>query len=276
MKNIKIIPILLLLIFASCEKVVEIDVSSIAPKLIIDASFEVLFNETPTVSNTVVKLRLSADYFENEIPTVTDAIVFLTNKTDNSIIAFNDISLEGNYSPLTNFVPQDNTVYELTVIYNNETYKGRATKIKAPTFISVAQGDTTLFSGKETEIKISFQDDAAVENHYLFDFTNSSFLALEDRFFNGTPYNFSFFFQEDEIVLPANLTLKMSGITKQYFTYFRVLLSQSGQNGGGPFETVPASLLGNMINSSNEVNFPLGYFHISETDTYNINLMQKN
>jgi hypothetical protein len=275
MKNIKILPILLLLLFASCEKVVEIDVPSIAPKLIIDASFEVLFDALPITSNTVVKLRLSADYFEEDIPKVSDAVVFLTNRTDNAIIPFIDINLNGNFSPIDSFIPQDNTEYELTVMYNNETYKGRAKKIKAPTFISVTQGNTTLFSGKETEVKISFQDDISNENFYLFDFTNTSFLALEDRFFNGTAYNFSFFYQEDEISLPANVTLKMSGITKQYFTYFRVLLSQSGQSGGGPFETVPSSLLGNMINTSNENNFPLGYFHISETDSYNIQLEEK-
>jgi hypothetical protein len=275
MKNIKILPILLLLLFASCEKVVEIDVPSIAPKLIIDASFEVLFDALPITSNTVVKLRLSANYFEEDIPKVSDAVVFLTNRTDNTIIPFIDINLNGNFSPIDRFIPKDNTVYELTVIYNNETYKGRAKKIKAPTFISVTQGNTTLFSGKETEVKISFQDDVSNENFYLFDFTNTSFLALEDRFFNGTAYNFSFFYQEDEISLPTNVTLKMSGITKQYFTYFRVLLSQSGQSGGGPFETVPSSLLGNMINTSNENNFPLGYFHISETDTYNIQLKEK-
>ena len=67
----------------------------------------------------------------------------------------------------------------------------------------------------------------------------------------------------------------MAGISKDYYTYFRVLLSQSGQNSGGPFETVPSSLLGNMINKTNENNFPLGYFHISETDTFTITLVKK-
>ena len=129
MKNIKILPVLLLLMFVNCEKVVEIDVASIPPKLIIDASFEVLFDETPTTTNTIVKLRLSADYFETEIPTVSDAIVFVTNISDNTIVTFSDVNLDGDFSPLTNFIPKDNTVYELTVIYKNETYKGRASKI---------------------------------------------------------------------------------------------------------------------------------------------------
>jgi len=276
MKKIKLLPILLLLIFSNCEKVIEVDVPSIEPKLIIDASFEVLFDETPVTANTIVKLRMSADYFDDLIPTVTDATVFITNLTNNTIVNFSDANADGDYEPTTAFIPADDTQYELTVIHNNETYKGKATKVKSSKFISVEQGDETLFSGKETQVKVSFQDDFSVENYYLFDFTNNSFLSIEDRFFNGTDYNFSFFYQEDEIELPTTVNIKMSGITKEYFTYFRILINQSGQNSGGPFQSVPSSLLGNMINTTNEANFPLGYFHISETDTYSLDLIQKN
>ena len=67
----------------------------------------------------------------------------------------------------------------------------------------------------------------------------------------------------------------MSGITKDYYTYFQVLSSQSGQGGGGPFQSIPSSLLGNIVNTTNDANFPLGYFHISETDTYSIRLVEK-
>lgn len=275
MKKIFILPILLMILFSNCEKVVDVEVPSITPKLIIDASFEVFFDENPVTANTVVKLRLSADYFDDVIPPATNATVFLTD-TANTIINFTDINSDGNYTPVNPFIPADNEEYELTVIYENETYKGKATKVKSTPFTNVEQGDKTLFTGEEIELKVNFKDNFNEENYYLFDFTNNIFLAIEDRFFNGTDYNFSFFYQEDEIEVPTNVTLKMSGITKEYFTYFRILLDQSGVNGGGPFQSVPSSLLGNMINTTNEVNFPLGYFHISETDTFNINLVEKN
>jgi hypothetical protein len=275
MKNINLLPFVLLLFLLSCEKVIDVDVPSIEPKLIIDASFEVLFDETPVTANTIVKLRLSADYFDEAIPTVTNATVFITNLSNNTVINFSDADADGNYEPITTFIPADDVDYELTVIHNNETYKGKASKVKSSQFISVAQGDETLFSGKETEVKVSFTDNASEENFYLFDFENNSFLSIEDRFFNGTDYNFSFFYQEDEIELPTTVRVKMSGITKEYFTYFRILINQSGQNSGGPFQSIPSSLLGNVINTTNEVNFPLGYFHISETDTYLLSLVEK-
>ncbi len=274
MKKIYLIPVLLFL-FSSCEKVINVDVPRTEPKLVIDAAFEVLFDENPVTANTTVKLRLSADYFEDNIPAVINATVFLTNLNNNTIINFSDANADGNYQPNSAFIPQENVDYELTVIYNNETYKGNATRIKSSPFTNVIQGDDTLFSGKETEIEVDFKDDGTAENYYLFDFTNNIFLAIEDRFFNGSDYNFSYFYQEDDIELPANITLKMSGISKDYYTYFRVLIEQSGLNAGGPFETVPSSLLGNMINTTNEANFPLGYFHISETDTFDISLVKK-
>jgi hypothetical protein len=263
------------LLFSNCEKVVEIDLPTIEPKLVIDASFEVLFDAAPVTANTVVKLRLSADYFEENIPTVSNALVFVTNLSDAAVTKFIDVNLDGNFRPITNFIPLDDIEYELTVIYQNETYKGKATKVKSTPFTSAIQGDDTLFSGKEIEVKVAFNDDDTSDNYYLFDFTNNLFLPIEDRFFNGNAYNFSFYYQEDEIIAPTTVTIRMSGISKKYFTYFRILLNQSGVNGGGPFASVPASLLGNMINTTNETNFPIGYFHISETDTFTIDLVEK-
>jgi hypothetical protein len=276
MKKIYIYTILTVLLFSNCEKVVDIDVPTIEPKLIIDASFEVLFNESPVTANVSVKLKLSTDYFDETIPTVSDAIVFLTNTTNGSVINFSDVNLTGNFAPIINFIPKDAIEYELTVIYKSETYKGNATKVKSTQIDSAIQGDETLFSGKEIEVKVAFKDNVDNENYYLFNFTNNLFLPLEDRFFNGTNYNFSFFYQEEEIEVPTNVTVTMSGITKDYFTYFRILQNQSGTSGGGPFQSVPSSLLGNVINTTNEANFPLGYFHISETDTINLDLVEKN
>jgi len=55
----------------------------------------------------------------------------------------------------------------LTVIHNNEIYKAKATKIKSSKITSIVQGEKTLFSGEEVELKISFKDDEAMKNHYL-------------------------------------------------------------------------------------------------------------
>ena len=276
MKNRYILPVLIILFFSNCEKVIDLEVPSIEPKLIIDASFEVMFDQNPIVSNNSVKLRLSADYFEDVIPIVTDATVFLTNLSNNEDIPFSDVNADGDYEPSDPFFPLDGVEYELTVIYNNETYKGKATKVKTSKLITVEQGEKTLFSGDEIELKISFQDNEAQENYYLFNIDIYNYLAIEDRYFDGSIYNFSYFYENENIEFPKSIPIKLSGITKEYFTYFRVLIAQSGQNAGGPFQSAPSSLLGNITNTTNEANFPLGYFHISETDILNLELVEKN
>lgn len=270
-----ILPVLFLFTIVSCEKVINVEVPSIEPKLIIDANFEVLFNKNQITANSIVKLSLSSDYFDEEIPAVSNAIVFLTNLSNNTIINFIDTNSDGNFEPINTFIPADDIIYELTVVYNNHTYKGKASKVKSTPLTNVIQGDDTLFSGKETEIEITFKDEPIIENYYLFNFDRNLFLSIDDRYFNGSDYNFSFFYQEEEIELPETVTIRMSGITKEYFTYFEILIGQSGQNSGGPFATAPSSLLGNMINTTEEDNFPLGYFHISETDTFTIQLVEK-
>ncbi|MCG1036285.1 DUF4249 family protein [Polaribacter sargassicola] len=276
MKKIKIIFILFIFIFSKCEKVVEIDVPSIQPKLIIDAALEVYFNQDSITTNSNIKLSLSSDYFDEEIPAVTDATVFITNLADNTIINYSTIDDEGNYKPTSSFIPANDVEYELTVIYDDEIYKGKATKVKSTPFTSVVQGDETLFSGEETELKISFVDEPLVENYYLFNFDKNLYTTIDDTFFDGAEYNFSFFYSEDEVDLPETVNLKILGITKEYYTYFQILNSQSGGSGGGPFESIPSSLLGNMINTTQEENFPLGYFHIAETDVFTLELVEKN
>jgi len=276
MKNIKIIFILFTFLFYNCEKVIEVDVPSIEPKLIIDAALEVYFNQDNITANNNIKLSLSADYFDEVIPAVTDATVFVTNLSDNTIINYSSIDNDGNYQPTASFIPADDVEYELTVIYNDEIYKGKATKVKSTPFTSVVQGDETLFSGEETELKISFVDEPIVENYYLFNFDKNLYTTIDDTFFNGAEYNFSFFYSEDEVDLPETVNLKIAGVSKDYYTYFQILSSQSGGGGGGPFESIPSSLLGNMINTTEEENFPLGYFHISETDVFTIELVEKN
>ena len=257
---------------SNCEKVIDINLPSTTPKLIIDATFEVMFDEIPVTANTIVKLRLSSDYLDNNIPTVTNATVFLTNLNNNTIINFSDTNAEGNYEPNSPFIPQYNTDYQLTVIYNNETYIGNATRIISTVINSVQQGDGTLFTGNEIELKTSFTDDGAAENFYLLNYDYKNYVVIEDRFINGSEYNFSYYIDMEKLNIPTTIPVKLSGVTKEYFTYFRILIDQSGQNAGGPFETVPSSLLGNMINITNEQNFPLGYFHIADTDKYFVDI----
>lgn len=277
MKKIFILPFLFVFVLLSCEKVIDVDVPSIEPKLVVDATFEVFFNENPVTADTNVKLTLTSDFFDEEINGVTDATVFVKNLSDNSIINYTNIDDEGNYLPSTDFIPQDDVVYELTINYNNETYSSKATKVKSNPITNIEQTSRPFFVGEVLELKVSFFDipneNEKEGNFYLFDFSDDSFSLVEDRLFeDGEELTISEFYDDEDQELPRTIDIKLSGINRKYFNYFNILTNQAGAGGGGPFETIPATLLGNITNSSNDANFPLGYFHISETDVVSVTL----
>lgn len=45
-----------------------------------------------------------------------------------------------------------------------------------------------------------------------------------------------------------------------------ILSSVAGSSGGGPFQSPPTTVKGNIKNQSNFDNYPLGYFRLSEAD----------
>ncbi|WP_103071503.1 DUF4249 domain-containing protein [Aquimarina sediminis] len=260
----KLIYILLAFItLTSCEDTVDVDVPNGKPKLVIDASFELYLNENPATIEGGVKLTLSAPFFDTDIPTVSNATVFITNLTTNAVINFVESGESGFYVPdATGFIPEFDTSYQLTVIYNNETYIADSQLMPSVPIDKVIQGDGTLFEGDETEIIIFFTDDGNRNDFYLFDFDFSLFLASEDRFYQGEAFNFSYFYEN--MVKGQEVTIKILGIDERYFNYATLLIGQSEQDGGNPFQTPPTLLRGNIINTTNTDNYALGYFSLSE------------
>jgi hypothetical protein len=63
------------------------------------------------------------------------------------------------------------------------------------------------------------------------------------------------------------VTFNLFGVDEDFYNFMVVLLQQIDDGGGGPFETQPATVKGNILNITNEDNFPLGYFRISEMST---------
>ncbi len=271
----KIIYILVLtLISLSCEDVIEVDVPTGEPRLVIDASFEYYRNENPTTIEGGVKLTLSAPFFDNEVPTVSDATVFITNLNDNSIITFSESSEPGLFTPDTiEFVPEFDTSYQLTVVYDNETYIATAQLIPTVPIDDIIQGDGTLFDGDETEIIVFFTDNGNRDDFYLFDFDFNLFLPSEDRFYQGQAFNFSYFYED--MVAGQDVTIKILGIDKRYFEYSDLLIQQSDQEGGNPFQTPPSVLRGNIINITDQDNYPLGYFNLSEANRFEFSIEER-
>ena len=252
--------------FISCEDVIDVNLNTAAPKLVIDASIK--WQKGTLGDEQTIKLSTTTGYFENVIPTVSGAIVYITDS--NSIqYDFNEDIGTGNYI-CTNFSPVLNETYVLTVIHDGQTYLATENLIPSPTIDSVAQNDEGGFTGEDIEVKFFFQDNGLVDNFYLIQF-NASFSNLpeydvvDDEFFQGNQM-FGLYFNED--LEPTNeLTFTLHGISERYYNYMNVLLGIAGNNGGSPFQAPPATVRGNIINQTNFDNYALGFFRLSEIDT---------
>ncbi|RZS92640.1 uncharacterized protein DUF4249 [Aquimarina brevivitae] len=260
-----------MLFLYSCEDVIEVDVPTAPPKLVIDANFEVYFNEDPVSTEGGIRLTTTAPFFDDDVPTVSGATVFITDLSDDTIITFTESTEPGLYTASSPFNPQLGVAYELTVIYQGDTYIATASRIPAVPIDNVEEGDGTLFGGDEKEVIVSFTDDGSRRDYYLFDFDFNLYLPIEDEFFQGEAFNFSYFYEDT--IDNRVVTIKILGVDEQYFNYFSILNEQSGQE-GDPFQAPPSELRGNIINTTTPAKYPLGYFNISETDRFEITLTE--
>lgn len=269
------IPIVLLsFLLFGCEDVIEVSLPTAEPKLVIDAIFNTYINETPSRLEGSVKLSFTSDFLEGQISPANAAEVYLTNTISNTQYTFTEIGNSGQYTPEnSSFIPIFDTTYELTINYNGETYQGNAQLIPSVPINSIVQGDGDLFGGNETEIIVEFTDDSSRTDFYLFDLDFDLFLTTEDEFYQGETFAFSYFYDELE-GNEREIDVKLIGVSEQFYNYMNIIIEQSGQSGGGPFQTTPSTVRGNMINKTNPDNYPLGYFSLSETNNLSVTITE--
>lgn len=262
MKGQHIIVLFISIILFSCEDVIDVDVPTSEPRLVIDASIN-WFKET-SGNEQSIKLTLTAPFFDNGVPPANDADVLITDENGN-VFNFLEEDNSGIYKN-TDFVPVIDLAYTLTVIYQNETYTATDKLLSVADFERVEQNLEGGFDGEETEIKAFFTDPIDEENYYFFEFipnipVTPTLDTFKDEFVNGNEI-FGFYVEED--LNPGNeVIIRNYGVSEEFYEYMFVLLQQTG-GGGGPFETQPATVRGNCINTTNPDNYPLGYFRLSE------------
>lgn len=258
--------------FTGCEDVVNVDLDTAEPKLVIDAVIKWQKGTPGDVQK--IKLSTTTNYYSNVIPAVSGATVFITNSTA-SVFNFTETPNTGEYI-CTNFVPVINETYTLTVISNGETYTATDTLLPTPTIDLVQQQTVPGFGGEDQiQVKFFFQDNGAEDNFYLVGVKNNTIVypeygALSDEFFQG---NQMFGFYENENLEAGNvLDLSVQGISERYYNYMGKLLNIAGSDGGNPFVAPPATLKGNIVNQTHPDKYPLGFFCLGETDvrTYTV------
>jgi hypothetical protein len=255
-------------LFFSCEEVIPLNLETAPAKLVIEGA--IVWKKGTTGSAQKIKLTSTTSFYSDTPNKVTGATVTIKNSS-NTLFTFTEVPNTGEYK-CVNFVPVIGENYTLTIVSNGNTYTATETLQAVAPITKVVQNNQGGFSGKNIELKAHYNDPANSPNYYLYRYTYSSqvtsnYYTDEDVFFNGNEF-FSIS-QNDKIKSCDKVEINHYGISKTYFNYMSVLVSIAGNGGGGPFQSPPATVRGNIINTTQPDNFPLGYFSLSEYDSVN-------
>lgn len=260
-----ILMLLAVLFFSGCEKVVDVDLETAEPRLVVDASIN-WQKDTPGNVQTI-KLSTTANYFGTETPKVSGATVFITNSS-NTVFNFVEGAEAGSYV-CNDFVPQINETYVLTIEHAGQTYTSTEKLLAVPAITRVEQNNEGGFTGEDIEVKFFFNDIQGETNFYFLEIRDPykvipEYGVLEDRFFQNNEM-FSLYISED--LKPADvLKLTIYGVSQDYYNYVDILLEQTGTTSAGPFATPTSTIRGNIVNQTDFGNYALGFFRLSETD----------
>lgn len=267
-------------LFTACTDVIDVDVPTGKPRLVVEASIE--WEKGSEGKYQEIKLSMLTPYFSNnDHQGVEGASVIVTNTTSGDSFEFED---KGNGLYTTNsFVPVLFNNYELTIENNGKTYKAKETLMSVPELQDIDQSTERGFSSEEMEVNLYFKDPEQNEDFYLFKFYRigdllPSLIPISDEFTNGNVMDISFEKEDDadtseqEELKPGDVVeYEMHGVSERYYNFVQIMVNQLGTE-ASIFSGIPVELKGNCINVDDKTDFTLGYFRLTETvkGTYNI------
>lgn len=242
-----------LTLFTSCEKVIDIDLNSSDPKLVIECLL------TDSVGPYHVRLTRTIDYFTGgTVPMVTNAQVTISDNLGNS----EQLSQlqPGIYSTSSTMGVQGRT-YFLTVTVDGKTYSAQSTMSTAvPIDSAFAEFSPPFFGNGSGYVPTgAFNDPAGQENYYrqrvyingeLQDIDGIYFL-LDDALNDGRYIRFPLF--ETLAQQGDQVRVELWSLTKPSYDYYLTLSDIAG-GGGGPESASPGNPV-TMISGG-----ALGYF----------------
>ena len=223
MKTIKTLTLLfsLALLLASCQDVIEIDLNSIDPIIVIDGA---------VTSNDTIKIKISksGDYFDPGIyPAVSNAKVTITDNLGNtSSLTETDSGLY-----VTNLPVSEGTEYTLKVVSENQEYSATVSMPDEVMIDSLSYEPTPKFMEFSGGYLVSAyaHDPAGVKNYYrmnaysLLDSTNTKkyLKVVDDAFVDGNVITFQW--DVEQFMALDKVVFELQCIDKASFDYYTSL-----------------------------------------------------
>jgi len=237
----------ILVLFSSCQKIVNIDLNSSAPKYVIEGVI------TDSTGPFHVQLTRSGSYFNQPIlPPVSDAVIIISDDKGNTD-TLKEKQAGLYFTSKISGIPGYN--YSLKVITDNNQFEA-STSMKSHVNIDSLSVEKTQGTGGKLRLRVMchFHDPANEKNYYRIKFytngksNSDNYRLYDDQYTNGEKIDF----RAGGVELGDTAVVELMSIDKKAFDYFHTLDEILRTN---PFfGSTPANPNTNLTNGA------LGYF----------------
>ncbi|MDX1446269.1 DUF4249 family protein [Lishizhenia sp.] len=249
----------LVLVFASCQKVIDVNLNEAAPQVVIESNYYA------SGDSVVAKLSYTSNYFSNEdSEKIANASVTITDPQGVPTVLNN--AGNGRYD-LFNYTPQYNGDYNLEVQLDGVTYSANSflndvTPLDSLPYQFIPQ---SIFGDSGYVLSMSLTDPIDEANYWrairvssdtVNDNEDEIFL-FDDEFVNGNVFQIPFF--ADRYAVGDTIFVELRSLDRVTYDYYTELISVLGGNSAAP--TNP---------TTNWNNNALGYFAAWGRDTLSV------
>lgn len=279
--NIKTILSIFLVIFilASCTERIEIELDSTYERLVVEGHI------TTDTTTHWVRLTHSKDYYSGDPVTGVQGAEVILHYENESLELTENSSRPGYYETPSDFYGSFETVYSLEIhlkekIGEVSDYTADCQLRPVGTIDSIQVEYYEDWNGYVVKIfaweppSTDWYIFQVLKNGVLLTDTIDEFWTSDDRFFNGNYTNgieVGYLSADDPAEKPEpgdTITLKMSGITKDYYNFIIQLQDQTSEYRNPLFSGPPANVLTNIENAT-------GFFAAYST-TYSSTIFNEN
>ncbi|MDR2284523.1 MAG: DUF4249 domain-containing protein, partial [Sphingobacterium sp.] len=248
------------LLLVSCEDLIEVDLNSANPKIVIEADLNDLSNRQ------IIRVSRTVDF---NSPVSSEAITgakVLVADSKGKVFDFVDKG-DGLYVK-EGFKPVVGLTYNLTVNVGEETYQSSTKMYPFVPVDSIAVKEETVFNKTYYFVVLKFNDPIDIPNYYKYDiainekgfkFAN----AYDDKFNDGLYVSHEVADKDNSIELGDSVVVRRQCVAKEVYTYWNQIQMLN------PGSAAPANPTSNLSNGA------LGYFSVSSAKEYGVKIVKE-
>ncbi|GIJ93876.1 hypothetical protein CAPN002_10940 [Capnocytophaga stomatis] len=290
MKKFVYIFLCLTTLLASCEEVIDLSLDTQQKQLVVDAYID--WKKGNEKAYPVVHLSYTTNYYEqNPSEKISDATIKISTNDgevyilkeifpedykdlyikDKDLVGIAFVPSKGGsiYTNTDGIIPAIGKEYILTIEHKGKTYVAKEKMREVPVINpdEITQKSNGGIFKDKIEVKFPFNGFPNEPNNYFIrikDHNKDVFISLDDELLADQKFFFTTILMELVLKKGYEVRATLFRVSPQYQQFVNILISNTvGSRREGGF-TVPSRVYGNVVNTENPKENPLGAFRVSQ------------